>query len=230
MPGFICGFALAATVDPFDVVQLSFPGLMVFWLLVMILAALSAGAAQRIVSRILPSQHRMLHDLSIALGIFVLFTPFLWLLVAIVVWSARGNVFPGLTEIGSYGVIAASGMILLKAAVPSAAAEKPQDSPRLKRRLADDFRGEILRLTVEDHSVRVVTTEGTHVIRMRFSDAIDEMEPVRGYCTHRSHWVSEKAIESVERQSGRVSLRLCNGDLVPVSRKYRPELERLGVI
>ncbi|MEZ5714276.1 MAG: LytTR family DNA-binding domain-containing protein [Paracoccaceae bacterium] len=67
-------------------------------------------------------------------------------------------------------------------------------------------------------------------IRLRFSDAIAEMEPMQGYCTHRSHWVSHAAISGVEREPGKLFLRLVNGDRVPVSRKYRPELEKARIV
>jgi DNA-binding LytR/AlgR family response regulator len=61
-------------------------------------------------------------------------------------------------------------------------------------------------------------------------DAIDEMEPVKGICTHRSHWVALGAIKRVEREGARLFVVLRNGDRVPVSRKYRPRLEQAGLI
>lgn len=109
-------------------------------------------------------------------------------------------------------------------------AEPETEQPRLTRRLPDDFQGPIVRLTVRDHFVDVVTVAETHRIRLRFADAIDEMDTVVGYCTHRSHWVAAQAIIAVEREAGRIVLRLVNGDLVPVSRSYKAELEEAGVL
>lgn len=103
-------------------------------------------------------------------------------------------------------------------------------NPRLVLRLPDSYQGPILRLTVRDHCVDVVTARKTHTIRMRFSDAIDEMGTIVGFCTHRSHWVVRRAITGVERQGGKTLLRLSNDDLVPVSRKYKPELLAAGVL
>ncbi len=229
LPGCICAVALAGTVDPFHGAQLPFGVLSIFWLLVLVLAAMSTCAAENLVPPRLRERHWLFRDVSVALCIIALFAPTLWLLF----WTiARGfgGLSPSFSEIARYGVILATGLILLKRVVPLSEKQSVKISPRLERRLPDGFSGEVLRLTVEDHSVCVVTTEGSHVIRMRFSDAIDEMEPVPGYCTHRSHWVAEAAIESVERQSGRISLRLLNGDMVPVSRKYRPALEEAGII
>nr|WP_235789874.1 LytTR family DNA-binding domain-containing protein [Ruegeria pomeroyi] len=129
-----------------------------------------------------------------------------------------------------YGIIFASGLIILRRGVLSGNAVEKPPQPRIYKRLPEGFSEQILRLTVRDHSVDVVTDQGVHTIRSRFGDAIDEMSPIAGHCTHRSHWVTEAAIESVERSGGKTHLRLTNGDLIPVSRKYRPGLEDAGII
>ncbi|HKL06123.1 MAG TPA: LytTR family DNA-binding domain-containing protein [Roseovarius sp.] len=106
-----------------------------------------------------------------------------------------------------------------------------QDEPRLLRRLSEDRRGQVLRLTAKDHYVDIVTDQGTTTIRMRLVDAIDEMEPVEGYCVHRSHWVARSGITEVDREiAHKPFVVLSNGDRVPVSRKYRPNLEEAGII
>ena len=113
------------------------------------------------------------------------------------------------------------------------AEEEAADLPRLPRlldRLPEDVAGEVFRLSGRDHHVEVVTATGTATVRMRFSDAIAEMEPVRGHCAHRSHWVSEAAIRDVERDGAKIFLRLVNDDQVPVSRKYKPHLEDAGIL
>ncbi len=102
--------------------------------------------------------------------------------------------------------------------------------PLIHRRLPETFDGDILHLTVRDHFVDVIATNSTHTLRLRFADAVAEMEPIDGFCTHRSHWVNRKAISDVERDNGRIFLRLVNGTQVPVSRKFRPHLEDAGLI
>ena len=67
-------------------------------------------------------------------------------------------------------------------------------------------------------------------IRLRFGDAIEEMDPVDGFCTHRSHWVARQAVSGAERERGKIFLRLENGDRVPVSRTYMPDLEEAGLL
>lgn len=102
--------------------------------------------------------------------------------------------------------------------------------PRLTRRLDDGFTGPILRLSARDHSVDVVSASDSASLRMRLSDAIDEMDTVKGVLTHRSHWVARDAIAGTMRENGRINLRLTNGDVVPVSRGYKDGLEKQGLI
>lgn len=107
----------------------------------------------------------------------------------------------------------------------------PYEMPRLAVRLSQPVDVPIMRLTVRDHLVDVVSKNQTETLRMRFTDAISEMEPVVGYCTHRSHWVCRDAISEVTREpGGKIYLHLHNGDKVPVSRKYRPGLEAAGIV
>lgn len=109
--------------------------------------------------------------------------------------------------------------------------DQQKQQPRLHRRLSEEATGTILRLSGKDHHVEVVTSEGSETLRLRLMDAIHEMEPVEGYCTHRSHWVTHAAIIDVEREApGKIFVVLVNGDRIPVSRKYRPDLEAAGII
>lgn len=102
--------------------------------------------------------------------------------------------------------------------------------PRLVQRLPVGKRAAILRLSARDHHVEVVTTQGNAILRMRLADAIREMEPIEGYCTHRSHWVARAAIERVERQNAaKWWVVLSNGDRMPLTPKYRPALQAAGI-
>jgi len=112
---------------------------------------------------------------------------------------------------------------------PPVAEDEPQP-PRLMRRLSEGFQGPILRLCSEDHFVDVASATHRERLRMRLADAIDEMDTVEGHSVHRSHWVTRAAIEGVEREGARIFLRLSNGDLVPVSRTYKPKLEEAGIL
>ena len=77
-----------------------------------------------------------------------------------------------------------------------------QNEPRLMRRLPDEIKAPILRLTVRDHHVDVFTEKGEVELRLRFADAVDEMEGVDGLCVHRSHLGNSRS-RNRERKSER---------------------------
>ncbi|MDA7428431.1 LytTR family transcriptional regulator DNA-binding domain-containing protein [Primorskyibacter aestuariivivens] len=96
--------------------------------------------------------------------------------------------------------------------------------PRLASRLQCP-EARILRLSANNHLIDVISAQGSEQIRMRFADAVREMEPVPGCCVHRSHWVNLDAIDGLTRRKEKLFVLLSNGDEIPVSRTYRPELE-----
>lgn len=101
---------------------------------------------------------------------------------------------------------------------------------RLLRRLPNDIKADILSLSASNHHVDVTTDRGRALVRVRMSDAIDEMEGVEGFCVHRSHWVARDAIREVRRVNAqKIVVVLRNGDELPVSRKYRCNLEKAGL-
>lgn len=103
--------------------------------------------------------------------------------------------------------------------------------PRLMRRLPDHAKGLILRITAKNHHVEVATENGQVELRMRFTDAIGEMDPIAGICVHRSHWVTLSAITKVERiNAHKICVHLSNGDEIPASRKYRVNLVEAGLM
>ena len=112
--------------------------------------------------------------------------------------------------------------------VVPAPAEKPCE-PRLFKRLPFGGHEQVYRLSANDHFVHVSTKTGVHEIRMRLRDAIQEMDHVDGMLVHRSHWVARDAMRSLIRAQGKVSVILTNGEHVPVSRKYRDDVEALNL-
>ena len=103
--------------------------------------------------------------------------------------------------------------------------------PRLLRRLSPDVQGRVVRITARDHHVEIVTEAGSQMLRLRLADAILEMDTVEGYCTHRSHWVARWAFVRVERlENSKMCALLSNGDCIPISRKYKPDLEAAGLV
>ncbi len=108
--------------------------------------------------------------------------------------------------------------------------KETRKAPALIRRLPKGFKGKVLRLSGDGHFTKVGTTEGDFDIRMRLRDAIDEMDGVTGFSTHRSHWVAVEAIARQGTRKGRPVLILTDGTEVPVSAKYQLQLEEAGVL
>lgn len=108
---------------------------------------------------------------------------------------------------------------------PSQDAKRPE-APRLLDRLAPEQRGELLRLSVRDHYVDVVTTTGKSALLMRFADALRELDNLDGMRVHRSHWVAASAVIGLTRMRGKVFLCLRCGECIPVSRTYQDAVTR----
>lgn len=79
-------------------------------------------------------------------------------------------------------------------------------------------------IQAEDHYVRVYTSAGHALLRMRFRDALSAVVALDGIRPHRSWWVARGSIVSLARHEGRSTLTLESGMRVPVSRGYRPAL------
>ncbi len=113
---------------------------------------------------------------------------------------------------------------------PISAGEPTGDRPapfldRIPAKLGRD----LLALEMEDHYVRVHTALGSDLILMRMRDAVAELAGLDGRQVHRSYWVAASAVAAVERKpDGKLSLRLTNGLLVPVSRTHAPSVRAAG--
>ncbi|HEX4180782.1 MAG TPA: LytTR family DNA-binding domain-containing protein [Caulobacteraceae bacterium] len=110
-------------------------------------------------------------------------------------------------------------------ATEDAAASPP---PFLARAPARLRRAELYAVEAEDHYLRLHTSEGSDLILMRLSDAMDELEGIEGAQTHRSWWVARGGVDEARRADGRATLRLKSGAEVPVSRTYVRALRQAG--
>ena len=174
--------------------------------------------------------------------IVVLFGPIMLLWSrAVAMWFGLPEAMPSNTEQLIYLAITAGSFLWLRNVLIhfiGAEAEKriapveeePEFAPRLTRRIERDLVAPVLSIRADGHFVDVVTRKGTARIRMRLTDAIDEMEGVEGYCTHRSYWVAKSAVRGASRAGSVWRLTLENGDEIPVSRKYQPDLECAGLL
>ncbi len=108
---------------------------------------------------------------------------------------------------------------------PEIAAHEPAaDPPRYPAdflaKLPAALRRDIIALEAEDHYLRVHTLHGSALVLMRLSDAVALIDPRLGLRVHRSWWVARAGVSELDRASGRVAVRLANGQEVPVSRTH----------
>jgi hypothetical protein len=114
------------------------------------------------------------------------------------------------------------------AAVPAPASGAEPLVPDFFRRVPPALGRDLLALEMEDHYLRIHTALGSDLILLRLRDALAELGPSRGRQVHRSWWVAEGAVASVERSAGRNVLALRNGLRVPVSKTFREQVKKAG--
>lgn len=101
-------------------------------------------------------------------------------------------------------------------------------SPDFFRRIPPALGHDLMALEMEDHYLRIHTALGSDLILLRLRDALAELGPSRGRQVHRSWWVAEGAVASVERNASRLVLVLRNGLSVPVSKSFRDQVKEAG--
>lgn len=96
-----------------------------------------------------------------------------------------------------------------------------------RRRWPTSLQGRLLFLEMEDHYLRIHTSEGSDVILCRMEDAAHELQG-HGLRVHRSYWVAGDAVGGARRQGQNWRLRLTDGREVPVGRTYRSTVRAAG--
>ena len=99
------------------------------------------------------------------------------------------------------------------APVPAEKSARGSLLDRIPRGLGQD----IVYITVAGHYVKVVTTTGFCLVRIRFADAIAEMGET-GIQLHRSYWVAFRHIVATLRRDDRMTVRVTGSVELPVSR------------
>ena len=119
-------------------------------------------------------------------------------------------------------------LFLLLGETPQTAVESVR--PSILQRLPVERRGALVRMSVNDHYVEVVTTGGRSLVLMRLRDAIGETEPTAGLRVHRSHWVAVDGVTGHRRENGRVVLTTRDGFAVPISRSHMKDARDAGLV
>lgn len=93
---------------------------------------------------------------------------------------------------------------------------------RLYQRLSTRLReAQIISMSMQDHYVEVTTSNGSEMILMRLSDAIDLLDDISGVQTHRSHWAAQSHAVELSKNARRHELTLSDGRSIPVSNSYK---------
>nr|WP_132561486.1 LytTR family DNA-binding domain-containing protein [Rhizobium sullae] len=98
--------------------------------------------------------------------------------------------------------------------------------PSILDRLKPQNRGELLRLSVQDHYTEIVTSLGRELVLLRFADALRETGGTAGLQVHRSHWIADAHVERLKRDNGKLLILTHDGFEIPVSRSYAAEVRR----
>lgn len=104
-------------------------------------------------------------------------------------------------------------------------AVEPQASTALMQLIAPEKRGQLLYLKAELHYLMVVTDRGHSLILSSLKDAIAALPADSGMQVHRSYWVAWPAITMIKKQGRQGSLLLLDGSEIPVSRQQWAQLQ-----
>lgn len=227
----VCVSLAAAYAGPFGTFNsMSFSERLVFWTLAIGTSiVLSLGIASFVADQ-RPDLSALRRDMAVLPTFSALYAPVLWYLIHTM---SHDHGVP-MTVLELFGVVLLIGLSIalvrevLTLERPDLAPISLDDAPRLVERLPDEVRAPVLSLSAQDHYVEVRTEKGETRLLLRFSDALEELDPADGLQVHRSHWVSRGAVKGARRDNGRVFLDLVDGSSVPVSRKYREEVARAG--
>lgn len=88
------------------------------------------------------------------------------------------------------------------------------------KRIPVELGNDLISLNAQDHYLKVTTTKGSEMILMRLTDACEELSEFEGMQVHRSWWVATAHVQALEREAGKGTLSLSDGQKVPVSRGF----------
>lgn len=151
---------------------------------------------------------------------------------------------PGLLELWVYTMSIMLIVVIVRRMLPSfesamgesGAAHIPHSTPaglpphsRLARRLDIPQDVRIIHISADGHFVEVQTCSQSHRLRMRFSDAVAELDETVGLTVHRSHWVHRDAIRGWVPDAAKPFVVLNNDVRIPVSKTYFAKVEAAGL-
>lgn len=132
------------------------------------------------------------------------------------------SILIGMIYVGLYA------LLRMRTAIPTAAVQGEPGEPRILRRLPGRLGRDLICLQMEDHYVRLHTSEGSALVLMSLGKAMTEVGGMEGMQVHRSWWVARHAVEAVIEDGRNLRLRLKSGLEAPVSRAHVARLKAAG--
>ncbi|MDG2520890.1 LytTR family DNA-binding domain-containing protein [Caulobacter segnis] len=155
------------------------------------------------------------------------FATTLWPAIARISWVEwyGQSVLIGLVYVLAYA------FLRLRVADPAPAKpQAPPSEPAFLRRLPPRLGRDLLCLQMEDHYVRMHTTQGSDLVLLSLGQAMGELGGLEGMQVHRSWWVARHAVVKVIEDGRNLRLKLINGVEAPVSRASVAKLRAAGWI
>lgn len=193
-----------------------------YWLIMSLVSVAALEICHRLIGRRTPGPEWRRR----AIGLLLLFLP---LTLLALIWCKI--MFGGAPDLRSFyqllpgmtGILIALQLVLSSfAAAKTSARELPRGPVHEQGGL--DFLPLPLRgaridaLEAQDHYVRVHSSAGQALVRIRFKDAVQGVSHIDGLRPHRSWWVARESITAMARTEGRLTLTLPGGRQVPVSK------------
>lgn len=204
------------------------PARAAYWFGIVFLSLILSMGILYMVQQALP-ERPFWHRAMVSSGLFsVIYATILW---QINMWAFADSLdsLPGWIELFAIVLFIATGINLIIYLLQPKGLELP-GKPRFFKRLNPELGDELVRLSMQDHYLEVVTTRGRDLILLRFSDALDELDGYDGMQVHRSHWVARSAVTEARRNGQRLLLVTSDGAEVPVSRSMRKAVAEAGYI
>ncbi|WP_416878529.1 LytTR family DNA-binding domain-containing protein [Litorimonas sp.] len=219
---------ILSILGPFGTIHMPFTGRFLYWVGLCVAGGFGAGAVE-LISHKFGRNIKIWQEaigqsigatLCVAALIFILFPPNNW-----------QNIVLTFFYVWLISIILCSIGLLLGKQRSESRLETQATRPPLLDRLPPKLRhAEIYAISAEDHYVRVHSSAGDEMILMRLSDAVREAAALSGVQTHRSWWVAEKGVESINKTGGKIDLVLKNGLSAPVSRSGQKQVRDAGWI
>ncbi len=214
------------------------------WLVLLAAAILSAYVLDELFSAFLSKLSFATRMFAFVFTMSALLGPLIDVLLTTVLGNPETET-PSRFELSLYSLGAISFILVIRQMVASyldenrkAEGDKSFDFPpaslpphsRLAKRLNIPQGVKISQITAKGHFVEVHTSSDILRTRMRFSDAVAELDGVFGLTVHRSHWVHYDSIQGWVPCAKKPFIVLNNGNQVPISKTYVANVRDAGLL